>query len=143
MVAVNGQSGDVSILLGNGDGTFAPEQRVAVGVQPFGTALGDLNGDGELDIVVTNESSNSISVLLGAGDGSFTPQATVSPVSSPFAVTLAHMNGDAALDLVVARLGADLVTVIPGNGDGTFALGSALDYDVADAPGTIAVSRLT
>jgi hypothetical protein len=53
------------------------------------------------------------------------------------------MNGDAALDLVVARLGADLVTVIPGNGDGTFALGSALDYDVADAPGTIAVSRLT
>jgi FG-GAP-like repeat len=55
---------DVSVLLGNGDGTFQPQQRFAVGVQPFSVAVADLDEDGLLDLVTANAGSNDVSVLL-------------------------------------------------------------------------------
>ena len=59
-----GIPGDVSVLLGNGDGTFQPEQRFAAGVTPRSVAVAALNGDDLPDIVTPNSGSDDISVLL-------------------------------------------------------------------------------
>src|SRR5262249_2384305 len=63
--------GTTSVLLGNGDGTFAPAARYAAGSAPFAVTVGDLNGDGEPDLAVANVDSGSVSILIGKGNGSF------------------------------------------------------------------------
>src|SRR5258707_624144 len=64
------RSGDVSVLLRNGDGSFQAARHFAVGDYPVFVAVGDFNGDGVQDLAVANY-ANNISVLLGNGDGSF------------------------------------------------------------------------
>src|SRR5207249_2020633 len=66
----------VSVLLGNGNGTFQPALTSAAGPGPLGIAIGDFNHDGRLDIAVSNVRSLELSVLLGNGNGTF--QAPVS-----------------------------------------------------------------
>src|SRR5207249_660081 len=67
----------VSVLVGNGDGTFQPVRTFAVGTNPTSVAVGDFNGDGNPDLVVANSGSNTVSVLLGNGDGTFQAAQTV------------------------------------------------------------------
>jgi hypothetical protein len=69
LVNVNG-SGSVSVLLGNGDGTFQAQRTYPVGMTPTSVAVGDF-GNGHLDLAVANSTSDSVSVLLGNGDGTF------------------------------------------------------------------------
>jgi hypothetical protein len=78
LAVTNGGDGDVSVLRGNGDGTFTPTASYPVGPVPFYMAVGDFNGDGKKDLAVANGGSNSVSVLLGNGDGTFRPAVTYS-----------------------------------------------------------------
>ena len=71
MVVANWFSDDTSVLLGNGNGTFATQTRFASGDGARGVILGDLDADGDLDMAVANGSSNDTSVLLNNGDGTF------------------------------------------------------------------------
>jgi hypothetical protein len=77
LVVVNGNSlgvngsNTVSILLGNGDGTFQAHVDYPTGQAPTSLAIGDFNGDGKLDLAVTNQDDNTVSILLGNGDGTF------------------------------------------------------------------------
>src|SRR5260370_20006342 len=115
------QRGTVSILLGNGDGTFQPHVDYPVGIGPYSVAVGDLNGDGKLDLVVANYPSVfTVSVLLGNGDGTFKPQVTYPVGRQPISVAVADLNGDGKLDLAVADFTDGFVSVLLGNGDGTF-----------------------
>jgi hypothetical protein len=84
----------VSVLLGNGDGSFQPQQSFAVGSFPYSLAVADLNGDGKPDVVTANDSSNDVSVLLGYGDGSFQAAGFFPASSGPFSVAVADVNGD-------------------------------------------------
>ena len=95
--------GKVSVLLGNGDGTFQAAQSVAAGgaAVPF-VAVGDFNGDGKLDLVVINDAppiNSAVSVLLGRGDGTFQAAQTVAPGGKALAV--GDFNRDGKLDLAV------------------------------------------
>ena len=73
----------MSVLLGNGDGTFQAQTTYATGAAPNSVAIGDVNGDGRPDLVVANSDSNTVSVLLGNGDGTFQAQSTYATGSQP------------------------------------------------------------
>lgn len=60
----NAFGADVAVLLGNGDGTFRPEQRFGAGASPLGIAIADLNRDGAADLAVANTRSGNVTVLL-------------------------------------------------------------------------------
>ena len=133
--------GSVGVLLGNGDGTF----RAAVtygsgGFHTVSVTVGDVNGDGKPDLLVTNDcvdqdcATGNVGVLLGNGNGTF--QAAVTYASGgeePESAAVADVNGDGKLDLLVANAicapgcATGSVGVLLGNGDGSFQ--SAVTYD--------------
>ena len=137
MITANYNSASVSVLLGNGNGTFQGQQTLATGTQPFSVTLGDVNGDGTLDIVTANKGSNNASVLLGNGDGAFKAQTTFATGTQPRSVALGDVNGDGTLDIVTANQGSSNVSVLLGTGNGSFAgqavdtLNAAQSYSVA------------
>jgi len=65
------QAGTVSIFLGNGDGTFQPKVDYSTSSGPASVAVGDFNGDGNLDLAVANLADGTVSIFLGNGDGTF------------------------------------------------------------------------
>ena len=107
LVTANNGSGDVSVLLGNGDGTFQPQVRFKAGRNPLSVAIGDVNGDGKPDLVTANSGSGDVSVLLGNGDGTFRPQARFAAGSGPQSVAIGDVNGDGQPDLVTANDGSE------------------------------------
>jgi len=133
----------VTILLGNGDGTFslAENSTFATGSNPWAIVAADFNGDGKLDLAVANEDDSTLTILLGNGDGTFTP-ASGSPVavgSGPYSLTTGDLNSDGKLDPVVANQNGSTLTILLGNGDGTFtpAAGSPIALDAV--PNSVAV----
>jgi hypothetical protein len=99
LVTANAGDSTVSVLLGNGDGTFQPAQTSATGANPRSLAVGDFNGDTNLDIVTTN--AGDVSVLLGNGDGTFQAPTNINIGSDPASVAVGDFNGDGKLDLGV------------------------------------------
>ncbi|HVR24090.1 MAG TPA: FG-GAP-like repeat-containing protein [Candidatus Polarisedimenticolia bacterium] len=93
--------GTVSILLGNGDGTFQSPIAYTAGADTLGVSAGDFNGDGKLDLAVANDSASTISVLLGNGDGSFQSQLVFPATSGADGIATGDFNGDGRLDLAV------------------------------------------
>jgi Bacterial Ig-like domain (group 3)/FG-GAP-like repeat len=121
-----GQTYSITILLGNGDGTFTNKGSVAAGGAFQAFAVGDFNGDGIPDLAVANTAADIVAILLGNGDGTFTPStAATSPTgSNPVAIAVADFNGDGIPDLAIGNAPQDgssgNVTILLGNGNGTF-----------------------
>jgi VCBS repeat-containing protein len=130
----------VSILLGNGGGTFTPSADVTVGTTPRSVILADVNGDHALDVVTADAGSNTVSVRLGNGNGSFQAQATFAAGASPIDIESDDFNGDGKRDLVLANFGGTDVSVLLGNGDGTF--GAATSYAAGARPRGVAIADL-
>ncbi len=135
LAVANFANGNITILLGNGDGTFSAAENgtTVVGTYPYFVVAGDFNNDGIPDLVVANTGSNSITVLLGNGDGTFT-QASGSPITvgdQPHCIALADFNEDGNLDIAVVNTVGDNISILLGNGNGTFtsATGSPIASD--------------
>lgn len=109
---------EVSVLLGNGDGTIASPSHVFVPIGASVTASADLNKDGLLDLIVANSEANTISVLLGQGNGGFVLHATYQTDQEPSAIAIGDLNRDGRLDVVVANRQAGTIAVYLGIGDG-------------------------
>jgi hypothetical protein len=117
----NGGPSTVSIVLGQGDGTFLPRQTVSVGAFPRGIAVLDVDGDGDLDIVTANMSGNNLSRLLNNGSGVFGPASHFEGGGSgEYGLAAGDFNGDGIFDLAVGTYNDQTVHVLQGNGDGTF-----------------------
>ena len=143
VVAVNTSSSDVSVLLGNGDGTFQPQRRFDATAGPFAMAVGLINDDDFADIVVVDSSSKPTAqgaVLLGRGNGTF-----LAPMfftlenreeNRTNTILLVDINGDGKADLI-ERDFVSGVSVLLGNGDGTF--GESTKIQEASGPGLAVV----
>ena len=111
----------VSILIGNGDGTFAAAVNYGVGTAPaWSVAVADLNGDGKPDLAVANYGSNNVSILLGNGDGTFAAAVNYPVGDAPFSLAIGDLNGDGKPDLAVANYFGGSVSVLLGTGSGSF-----------------------
>ncbi len=125
VVIANQQGDSVTVLLGSGFGTFPMNAtyNLEMYTGPIAVAVGDLNDDTWLDIVIVNYYANNINVLFGTGKGTFDNLATYSVQTSrlPAAVAIADFNKDKKLDIVVAYNLSGNVDVLLGYGNGTFA----------------------
>ncbi len=137
-LVVTGPGNHISVLLGNGDGTFQTAVSYTAGVSPESVAVGDVNGDGKPDLVVGSSVGGTVSVLLGNGDGTFQPAVNYSTSSNgSFCVAVGDFNGDGKPDIVTANYLDNTVSVLLGNGDGTFQ--AAVNYAVGNSPYSVAV----
>ncbi|HEX7139766.1 MAG TPA: FG-GAP-like repeat-containing protein, partial [Vicinamibacterales bacterium] len=132
LAVANSGSNDVSVLLGNGNGTFQTAVSYSVGTTPEAVIAADFNRDGKLDLAVANSASGTVSILLGNGDGTFQTATTFAVGTNPIALAAADLNRDGKLDLVVANSGSGNVSVLIGNGSGGFA--AAVNYTAGTSP---------
>jgi hypothetical protein len=119
--------GAVVVLPGLAGGGFGPALSYGSGINPFALAVGDLNGDGILDIAIANaESSNLVSVMLGLPGGGFGPVANYPAVAVMESIAIGDLNGDGRMDLVVGS-GSASANVLYGLAGGGFGPGTVID----------------
>jgi hypothetical protein len=113
----------LGVLLGQAGGTFAAATTYSSGGDgPGHVALGDVNGDGRLDIVAANITSANVGVLLGQAGGTFAAAITYSSGgTSPYGVELGDVNGDGRLDIVTNNYASGTLGVLLGQAGGAFA----------------------
>jgi hypothetical protein len=121
IVTANGSGDNVGVLLGSNGGGFATASVYpsGTGSRPYGIALGDVNGDGRLDIVTGNAGTNTVGVLLGVAGGGFATASTAYSVgagSTPQGVALGDVNSDGRLDIVSANYGSSTIGVFLNTG---------------------------
>lgn len=136
-------SGEVQILLGNGDGTFQLGANYTVAPEPLSITTADFRNDHKTDIAVGEFGGMGVAVLLGNGDGTF-GQPVVYKAGTPLGVAAADLNGDDKVDLVAVTntylhgQSVGIANVLLGNGDGTFQ--DSISYTAGEFPKAVAIA---
>jgi len=138
-------SNSVSVLVGDGDGTFQPavDYSVGTGTNPRSVAWSDFNGDGFCDLAVANSSggtnnAGNLAILLGNGDGTFQPAANYDTLGSePVALTTGPFDSNQSQDVAVANFASSSVTIFLNDGNGGFTASG--NYSVCVGPASISL----
>ncbi|OUJ69493.1 hypothetical protein BXP70_26270 [Hymenobacter crusticola] len=109
--AINYTNSTASVRLNNGNGLFAGDQQVAIGRGARSVALGDVDGDGDLDLLAPNELTNSVGVRLNNGSGAFSGSQQVAVGDNPTYLALADLDGDGDLDFATANFLGNTLSV--------------------------------
>lgn len=112
LATANQFGGSVSVLLGNGDGTFQAAVAYSTGECPWGITTGDFNLDGRPDLATANYADDSVSVLLGNGDGTFQGAVNYGAGNGPMSVASGDFNGNGIADLAVANRTDNNVSIL-------------------------------
>lgn len=139
LITTNMSGNTLSILIGNGDGTFRDQVQVHVCQEPRSLAAGSFNDDTFPDIVLACSGSDQIAVLFGRADGKFEEGPQYPVHRTPIAIATDDLNGDRFADLVVA-LRNDKIKIFLGQGNGDFRHG--VQYEYGDTPTSVALSDL-
>jgi hypothetical protein len=126
------------VYLGRGDGSFTALPAATLTDNPRGGALGDVDGDGKLDLVLA--ASNSTTVYLGDGSGGFAPGPTLGAGPEPYGAVVADFDGNGVEDVAASDLAGGTLSVFPGLGGGRFGV-PAVCYAGA-SPNSLAVADL-
>lgn len=138
IVTANMGEGSITVLEGNGDGTFqAPVNVVPTGVEAYAVAVADVNKDGNADLILANGSEGTVSVYLGQNGGGYGTAQTYATANYPTHVAAADLNGDGYADLVTANGDGDSVTVLMNTGAGGF---TRLDYATGSNPEKVLIA---
>jgi peroxiredoxin len=149
------ESYEVVALLGDGRGSFKPAPaspfvsasgpQVHPRAHTHAITTGDVNGDGNLDILTTNANDNSVSVLLGDGKGGFAPSGA-SPIKAgrhPYdAIILSDVNNDGKVDIVTPNLIGNAVMAMLGDGNAGFTRAPGAPFALGPRPGYVAVADI-
>jgi hypothetical protein len=150
LVVASAQSRRVTVLLGHGDGRFAPaRQTIALREPPTEMALGEINGDRHLDLALGSHDSYNVTILLGDGRGVFR-EAPTSPIAMKpgrqphtHGLAIADFNGDGRLDLVTVNSNDDNdVALALGDGRGGFSHAPGSPFAVGRSPYPLAIGDL-
>jgi hypothetical protein len=141
LATANDGSGNVTVLLGTGTGSFAPaaSSPFTAGTTPHALAVGDFNGAGDPGLVAANENGDSLTVLLGNRAGGFAPAVASPFAASPVGVVVGDFNGDGIQDLATASLGGNAISVMLGNGLDGFTPATGSPFTVGNDPYAVAV----
>lgn len=131
LVVTNREGSDLSVFLGNGDGTFGPATRFGVGLNPNAVLVADLNHDGFNDVVAANPGSSDVSVLLNDGGGALLPEVRVPVGDQILSMAASDLNGDQRLDLLLGANTTGMVYSYLHQPNGTFAQAQSLQLLVA------------
>jgi len=129
--------GGVTILLGDGHGSFTIGTFVATGFAASAVAVADFDGDQKADLAVTNSADNSVTLLRGEGDGNFIVFPNVIVGTNPVAIAAGDLNRDNRPDLVVVNSDSDNIAVLDGLPDGTFAPHTPSEFFPSGADGSL------
>jgi len=137
LITANAGTGDVSLLMNSGDGTFTASSP---SIPPTDFGIGDFNGDSKTDVVVGND-DGSVRIYFGDGSGGFSAGG-IFPTggSGPNGIKATDINGDGKVDLVVSNGWSDFVSVLLGDGNGN--LGYPFTFPVASGPIGITITDL-
>jgi hypothetical protein len=146
LVAVNRESNDLSVLLGSGTGQFGPgpDSPVAVSSSPNSVTVGDMNRDGDEDLVVTRQDTGQVSILLGNGSGSFS-EAPGSPHpvgANPDSVKVGDLDQDGRLDIVSIGQKANNVNVLLNGGGGNYSPAQGSPFPAGPNPSYVEIADL-
>ncbi|MCH8041560.1 MAG: VCBS repeat-containing protein [Nitrospinae bacterium] len=139
LITSNISSNSLSILFGNGDGSFQNQVPIQVCREPRNLAVEDFNMDQHLDLALACSGSSQVVIFLGKGDGTFKKGAQYPVNRTPVSIASGDFNGDQKLDLAVA-LRNDKLQILFGTGNGRFRIGPL--YVHGDKPTSVATADL-
>ncbi len=130
----------VSIMLNNGDGSFAGSSEHEVPQLPISIDAADLDGDGDNDLAVVSTYSGEVSIFMNDGVGTFSDAVSYAAtmngdITNSWSGCLSDIDGDGSFDLVVADFGSGSVSILLNQGDGTFR--DPVQYGVGSFPGDV------
>lgn len=135
-----------SIIFGNGAGAFGSPLQLAFGDSPRAIAVGDLDGDLDLDIVVGNYISTTVNnaiVLLGDGQGGMGAPTTFPVGGGVPTVSLADLDGDGFLDMAVGNQSNNQISVLVNDGTGAFGAAANFPASSSARPRQLAIGDLS